>query len=71
LIASESDDETIKLWAVETGECIRTFTGQSDWVQSVVFSPDGKSIAVASENETIKLWAVETAFQYSKGHCTA
>ncbi|MBG1244230.1 AAA-like domain-containing protein, partial [Nostoc sp. NZL] len=34
--------------------------GHSDWVNSVVFSPDGKTLASASADSTIKLWNRET-----------
>ena len=59
-IASASFDETVKLWNVESGACVKTFKGHTREVWSAVFSPDGKYIASASEDETIKLWNVES-----------
>ena len=59
-IASGSWDNTIKLWNVITGECIKTFEGHTNWVNSVAFSPDGKYIASGSWDKTIKLWDVQT-----------
>jgi WD40 repeat protein len=35
------------------------FTGHTDVVNSVSFSPDGKTIATASGDNTVKLWSVE------------
>ncbi|MEM1241001.1 MAG: hypothetical protein AAGI45_14255 [Cyanobacteria bacterium P01_H01_bin.26] len=32
------------------------FSGHSDWVNSVSFSPDGQTIATASNDSTVKLW---------------
>jgi hypothetical protein len=54
------DDETAKLWDAETGQEIRTFRGHTDWVYSVVFSPDGTRVLTGSWDETAKLWDVET-----------
>jgi WD40 repeat protein len=58
LLASGSDDNTIKLWDVATGQEVRTFEGHTDWVTSVAFSPDGKLLASGSWDNTIKLWDI-------------
>ncbi|PHM10091.1 protein kinase domain-containing protein [Nostoc sp. 'Peltigera malacea cyanobiont' DB3992] len=60
IIASGSEDETIKLWDVGTGREIYTFQGHSSYVKSVAFSPDGKTLASGSNDKTIKLWDVTT-----------
>src|SRR2546425_1268065 len=48
LIASVGDDETVKLWDVETGNQIRAIaaTAGNDLSSSVAFSPNGKHLAV-------------------------
>src|SRR5260221_7460618 len=60
LLASASDDKTIKLWDPHTGEHLRTLEGHSDWVTSVAFSPDGGLLASASSDKSIKLWDPHT-----------
>ncbi|MDB9446990.1 WD40 repeat domain-containing protein [Anabaena sp. CS-542/02] len=59
ILASGSDDGTIKLWDVATQEEIATLTGHSDSVNSVAFSPDGRTLASGSWDD-IKLWDVAT-----------
>ena len=59
---SGSNDNTIKLWNVETGQEISTLTGHNSRVNSVSFSPDGKTLATGSWDNTIKLWNVETGW---------
>ncbi len=59
-VLSGSDDNTIKLWDVNTGEVIRSFEGHTDDVESAVFSPDGQYVLSGSDDNTIKLWDVNT-----------
>jgi WD40 repeat protein len=58
MIATGSQDKTVKLWTV-TGREIATFTGHEDLVRSVKFSPTGKTIATASWDGNVKLWTTE------------
>ena len=55
-----SHDNTAKLWNVETGECVRTFTGHTNWVMSVCLTSDDKRLLTGSNDDTGKLWSVET-----------
>ncbi|KAI9326222.1 WD40-repeat-containing domain protein [Obelidium mucronatum] len=59
-VVSGSNDKTVKLWSVETGECIKTLVGHSDWVLSVAISSDGQTVVSGSRDNTVKLWSVET-----------
>jgi WD40 repeat protein/tRNA A-37 threonylcarbamoyl transferase component Bud32 len=56
LLASASDDKTVKLWDVRSGRELRTLSGHSNEVASVIFSPDGLLLASASDDKTVKLW---------------
>jgi WD40 repeat protein len=69
-LASGSDDKTIKLWNLATGNQITTLKGHDSWVNSVSFSPDGKTLASGSTDKTIKLWNLATGNQITtlKGH---
>ncbi|MHC1592864.1 MAG: WD40 repeat domain-containing protein, partial [Methermicoccaceae archaeon] len=59
LVASGSNDGTVKLWNVSTRGYVATleFNGP---VLSVAFSPDGKLLASGSDDRTVKLWNVST-----------
>ena len=58
VLASGSEDKTIKLWDVASGRELRTLSGHTSGVASVAFSPDGKVLASGSDDLTIKLWDV-------------
>jgi len=60
MLASGSDDNTIKLWDVATGQELRTLTGHARQVSSVAFSSDGRTLASGSADKTIKLWDAAT-----------
>ena len=60
LLASESNDKTVKLWDVATRTNITTLEGHTGIVTSVAFSPDGVILASGSFDGTVKLWDVAT-----------
>jgi WD40 repeat protein len=63
ILASGSDDATIKLWELATGQKIGTFRGHSKPVCSLAMSADGKILASGSDDRTIKLWQLSTGLQ--------
>ena len=57
------DTEVTKTEITKEIKPLQTFSGHSNGVSSVVFSPDGKTLASGSKDTTIKLWSVD------KGEC--
>ncbi|MDZ8140386.1 MAG: NACHT domain-containing protein [Nostoc sp. DedQUE04] len=53
--------KTVKLWDVNTSQCLKTFKGHTDWIWSVAFSPDGQTVVSSSNDHTIRLWDINTA----------
>ena len=60
MLASASDDQIVRLWDVDTGQC-RKLKGHTDIVFSVAFSPNRQLLASGSGNEerAVRLWNVE------------
>jgi WD40 repeat protein len=59
VLASASNDRTIKLWdmsAAAQGRELRTLRGHGGEVHALAFSADGKALASGSSNGEIKIW---------------
>lgn len=56
LLASASRDQTIRIWDVTTGYCLKTLRGHSDWVRDVSPSFDGLWLLSAGNDQVARLW---------------
>ena len=56
LLASGSDDKTVKIWEVASARLLHTLSGHDSYVYSVAFSPDGRLLASGIDNGTVKIW---------------
>ncbi|KAN0069077.1 hypothetical protein V8E54_012706 [Elaphomyces granulatus] len=70
VLASASQDETVRLWDATTGAWKQTLEGHRDSVNAVAFSPDGNVLASASHDNTVRLWDATTGAwkQTLEGH---
>ena len=55
-IASASNDSSVKIWEVQSGQICHTLHGHNGSVNAVSFSPGGSLLASASSDKTIKIW---------------
>ena len=60
ILASGSEDGTIRLWNIDRGECIRILSKHSSAIWSVAFSPDGKYLASGSSDKCVHIWITQT-----------
>ena len=58
ILASAGTDENIRLWDTTNGKQQKVFEGHTDWVNSVVFSPDENTLVSGSDDGTVRVWDV-------------
>ena len=59
VLASGSEDRTVRLWRTADGAPLAAFAGHAHSVSTVAFSPDGQVLASASDDGTIRLWGAD------------
>ena len=64
LLASSSEDASIKLWDYETGEAEQTLREHTGMVNYINFHPNGEGLVSCSKDMTIKLWERKTGDEY-------
>ena len=55
-LVSGSDDNTIKVWDIITGNLLHTLQGHSSRVNAVAINPDGKTFISGSTDTDIRVW---------------
>lgn len=55
-LASGSEDKTIKIWYLQTGQDINTLVDHTEKVNCITFSPDGELLASCGWDRYINIW---------------
>jgi WD40 repeat protein len=73
ILGAVGNEPVARMWDAKTGALVREFTGHTDSVMGVSFSPDGKTIATASNDNTARLWNTQTGQEIRQflGHIEA
>jgi uncharacterized Zn finger protein (UPF0148 family) len=59
-LVSGSNDKTVKIWEISTGNLIKTAIGHTGSAIALAISPTGELFASGSGDNTIKLWELKT-----------
>jgi len=66
LLASSSEDKTIKFWNTRDWKREKTLIGHLNGVYEIAFSPDGKLLLSGSDDKTARLWNVASGKEVIK-----
>jgi WD40 repeat protein len=58
-LATGSQDHTLRIWDVDTGECMKLLHGHTDTIRSLQVLRDG-FLASGSKDKSIRLWHVNS-----------
>jgi len=59
LIASGSDDNSIRIWKIATGEIVTTLTKHKSSITQLSFTSDSLTLVSASQDKTVKIWPLK------------
>ncbi|MBD2254561.1 WD40 repeat domain-containing protein [Nostoc parmelioides] len=59
-LVSASEDQTMKVWNLETAKVTTTLQGHTDTVRAIALTPDDQTLISGSADKTIKIWNFQT-----------
>jgi WD40 repeat protein len=60
LALTGASDQTMRLWDVESGHCLRLFKEHTSSVREILWSHDERRALTCSENGSVRLWDMQT-----------
>lgn len=71
-LATGSDDRTVRLWDVLTGQELHVLVGHEDLIRGLAFAPDGRTLTSVSWDGAVKVWDARsgrerTSFEWHTG----
>ena len=63
-IISGAADNVLKIWALDSGECLKTLQGHTGNINAIAVTPDGQKAVSTAEDSTLKVWELRS------GKCT-
>ncbi len=71
LVISGSEDNTIRVWDVATGEGVKALRGHGSPVRACAFAPDGQWVLSGGDDQQARVWNVQGYQEVRVLHATA
>lgn len=68
-LLSSSNDKTVRLWDMETGQLLHLLTGHRERVKCVGISPDGQLLLSCSADSQVRVWDRKQLTHKKTGDC--
>ncbi|TMQ19635.1 MAG: DUF4365 domain-containing protein, partial [Deltaproteobacteria bacterium] len=59
-LLTASYDNTVRLWDVATGRCLRVLEGHTEAVRAIAWSPDQRQLLSGGNDTTVRVWDVDS-----------
>lgn len=60
IIATSSNDNTIRIWSTSSGDTLHVLLGHTDRVFGIAISPTGLQLVSCSDDKTVRTWDTQT-----------
>ncbi|MEO0397455.1 MAG: CHAT domain-containing protein [Cyanobacteria bacterium P01_A01_bin.137] len=68
-LLSSSNDKTLRLWDLQTGQLLYLLTGHRQRIKAIGFSPDGNNLLSCSNDSQAKAWDIAQLPSKKTGDC--
>jgi WD40 repeat protein len=59
MVASASQDRSVRVWDIASRKMLLTFVGHAGPVTALAFSPNGRRVVSASSDGKLKFWSID------------